>query len=71
MSKYGLDVSHDVRIKWELSPQTGVFQEGGFWPKILIASISKKGKRSKIEHFQRFGHLGSPLNAKPKFYETW
>lgn len=71
MSKYGLDVSHDVRIKWELSLQTGVFQEGGFWPEILIVSISKKGKRSKIEHFQRFGHLRSPLNAKPKFYETW
>lgn len=52
MSKYGLDVSQDVRIMWELSPQTGVFQEGDFWPEILIVSISKKGKRLKIEHVQ-------------------
>lgn len=58
-------------LSWELSPQTGVFQEGDFWPEILVVSISKKGKRSKIEHVQKFGHLRSPLNAKPKFYETW
>lgn len=45
MSKYGLDVSHDVQIKWELSPQTGVFQESGFWPEILIVSISKKDRK--------------------------
>lgn len=43
MSKYGLD----VRIMWELSPQTGVFQEGDFWPEILLVSISEKGKKIK------------------------
>lgn len=71
MSKYGLDMSQDVRVTWELSPQPGVFQEGDFWPEILIVSISNKGKRSKIEHVQKFGRLRSPLNTKPKFYETW